>query len=135
MEDKVQSRYKELISLVTQAGIDLDKISLRILSDFKLKTESKAKQFDKVARKDKKNILKFVDKEIKPFWINYVEKEDEQILDLRRHLEKEDFLNYLSGIYILIHSKRTQDIDFIVKSTLAEMYQKVATNLKMRGLV
>jgi len=135
MNNVKKEEFSKLIDLVSAAGINLEKITFLILSDFKIKTEVKAKGFDKVARKKQSQILKYVDKEISPFWINIIELESNEAKDLRRILPKEEFLNYLAGIYISIHSKKITDIDFLIKSTLAEMFHNVAMILKERGLV
>jgi len=135
MNNVKKEEFSKLIDLVSAAGINLEKITFLILSEFKIKTEVKAKGFDKVARKKQSQILKYVDKEISPFWINIIELESNEAKDLRRILPKEEFLNYLAGIYISIHSKKITDIDFLIKSTLAEMFHNVAMILKERGLV
>ena len=125
-------KFEYLISVVEQAGVDLEKISLEILTNFKIKSEVAAKKFDKVARKDQKSILKYVNSNILPFWITYVESSTEEAKDLRSGLSKEEFLSYLSGIYISIHSSKIENIDFLLKSTLAEMFQRVAYNIKTK---
>ena len=135
MKEDLKKEFNKLIERVELAGVDLDLITFHILSDFKLKSLAQAKQFDRAARKDSKNIRNFVKNKILPFWITYVESCCEEARDLRVILPKDDFLNYLSGIYILIHSKKINNLDFMLKYTLAEMFQKVAIVLNERGLI
>ena len=125
-------KYNNLINVVEKAGVNIEEISLLILTDFKIKSEIASRKFDKVARKEKKRILNFVEKNIVPFWINYVESKNEEIRDVRNILDKEVFLSYLSGIYISIHSKKIENIDFFIKSTLAEMFHKTAIKIQNR---
>jgi len=135
MKNDKKEEFIELIKRVEMAGINIDLITLNILSEFKLKSIVQAKQFDKASRKDQKNILKFTKNKIKPFWISSVESCCEEVKDLRSILPENDFLSYLSGIYILIHSKKINNVEFMLKSTLAEMYQRVANILNERGLI
>jgi len=135
MKNDKKEEFIELIKRVEMAGINIDLITLNILSEFKLKSIVQAKQFDKSSRKDQKNILKFTKNKIKPFWISSVESCCEEVKDLRSILPENDFLSYLSGIYILIHSKKINNVEFMLKSTLAEMYQRVANILNERGLI
>jgi len=119
-----------LINLVTEAGIDLDLISESIMSSFKSKTLHSTKDFYKIAKSNnKKKNLAFVRSKIRPIWIGVVEPSHSAVIDLRNNLESNDFINYIAGIYISIHSKEVEksgNIGYLIKVALAEMFQRVA---------
>lgn len=136
-QDLKLNEFNKLIQLVIDAGIDIDKIASVILSEFKVKTEFSTKKFYKLSKnQDKKQILKFISVNIKPLWIGIVEPCELAVIDLRNHLDKDIFLEYLSGIYISIHSKRFENnIGLLIKSTLAEMFQRVAFKISEDNLL
>ena len=138
-EIEVNESMNKLINLIIEAGVDLEKLSKIVLTDFREKTLKSTKDFYKIAKKNNrgKNIS-FLRKNVIPLWKGVVENNFEQAIDLRKFLSEEDFINYVGGLYISIHSKKIVDngnIGFLVKATLAEMFQKVAFILKERNLI
>jgi len=138
-EIEVNENMNKLINLIIEAGVDLEKLSKIVLTDFREKTLKSTKDFYKIAKKNNrgKNIS-FLRKNVIPLWKGVVENNFEQAIDLRKFLSEEDFINYVGGLYISIHSKKIVDngnIGFLVKATLAEMFQKVAFILKERNLI
>jgi len=138
-EIEINESMNKLINLIIEAGVDLEKLSKIVLTDFREKTLKSTKDFYKIAKKNNrgKNIS-FLRKNIVPLWKGVVESNFEQAIDLRKFLSEEDFINYIGGLYISIHSKKIVDngnIGFLVKATLAEMFQKVAYILKEKKLI
>jgi len=118
-----QEKYKNLIKLVEDQGYSFDPVVDKILFDFKQKTANTTKEFYKESKKENPNrVRKFLKNKIMPIWINSVE--DFDLSEARKALNTDnEFIPYLMGIYIGIHSKNLEEnIKFYLKSVLAEMF-------------
>ena len=103
-----QENLKAMINKVKDAGIDLDFLTKLIINDFRINSEDTTKAFYKIAKKNNpKNSKKFIKDNVLKIWIKDVEEKDitDNIKDLRLLIEEDQFITYLSGIYISIHSK------------------------------
>jgi len=141
MENSNQKKLQSNIDLINAAGIDLEAISLAILNQFSIKSFRHNKSFGKLIKKLEKGIVTqkkvnaFVAKNISPTWISYVEPVAGEAIDLRKFLPEEDFLTYLSGIYISTHSTKVLDKEFMIKAAVSEMIMRTAAILKEKGLI
>lgn len=121
-----QENLKAIINKVKDAGIDLDFLTKLIINDFRINSEDTTKAFYKIAKKNNpKNSKKFIKDNVLKIWIKDVEEKDttDNIKDLRLLIEEDQFITYLSGIYISIHSKGlSSEILNILNSVIAEMF-------------
>lgn len=121
-----QENLKAMINKVKDAGIDLDFLTKLIINDFRINSEDTTKAFYKIAKKNNpKNSKKFIKDNVLKIWIKDVEEKDttDNIKDLRLLIEEDQFITYLSGIYISIHSKGlSSEILNILNSVIAEMF-------------
>jgi len=127
----------QLVEDVKKAGVDIRAIRNNILKDFKLKTEKDTKPFAKIAKKnDKKARRKFIEKYILPTWITYVEPTNEWSPLYREYIKKEDFIPFLAGIFISIHSINLEkNIDDFIDGILAAMTQETSLRMKEEGIL
>ncbi len=121
-----QENLKAMINKVKDAGIDLDFLTKLIINNFRINSEDTTKAFYKIAKKNNpKNSKKFIKDNVLKIWIKDVEEKDttDNIKDLRLLIEEDQFITYLSGIYISIHSKGlSSEILNILNSVIAEMF-------------
>lgn len=121
-----QENLKAMINKVKDAGIDLEFLTKLIINNFRINSEDTTKAFYKIAKKNNpKNSKKFIKDNVLKIWIKDVEEKDttDNIKDLRLLIEEDQFITYLSGIYISIHSKGlSSEILNILNSVIAEMF-------------
>jgi len=134
-----EKKLDALIQNARTAGIDVDTIASKIMSEFRLDTEKHTKKFYKIARKkkdgDDKPILKFTQSIILPYWNRHIKDSDPSIKDIMDLLDKKVFQYYLAGIFITIHSKEIPNISKKVKATIGEMAATAVQEAMKKGLI
>jgi len=136
-DQEQKKQLLELIEQVKEAGVDIRSIRNNILKDFRLKTEKDTKPFAKIAKKqDLKKRKAFIEKYILPSWITYVEPTNEFAPLMREHLKKDDFIPFLAGIFISIHSLNLEkNIDDFIDGILAAMIQRTSVIMQEKQLL
>lgn len=131
---KKQEYFKNLITEVKKAGININDINETIINEFRINTENTTKPFYKIAKKSNaKQKEKFIRDKVVPFWIKHVEEadKDQNVKDFREVLEKRDFHAYIMGIYIAIHSKNlSNELLNLLSSIIAEMSMRTASKIQ-----
>jgi len=138
--EKAEQRMDVLIENAKNAGIKVDEIASVILHEFRISTERFTKDFYKLAKKQKATgkdgqILKFTREKIFPFWKKHVLEVDPSIKDIMDLLDKKVLSYYISGIFIIIHSKEIPNISKKVKATVSEMAAAAVKEAIDQGII